>query len=85
MEGIEAETTGKVLVIWDQATWHTSTQVQNFLEDLARFETFRLPKRAPEANPMEDLWRELKEQVAVCLERSLDAPHGLAELREAVP
>ena len=30
-------------------------------------------KRAPEANPMEDLWRELKEQVAASLERSLDA------------
>jgi len=26
-----------------------------------------------EANPMEDLWRELKEQVAACLERSLEA------------
>ena len=73
LETIRAETTGKVLVIWDQATWHTSKRVQRFIEDRGRFETFRLPKRAPEANPMEDLWRELKEQVAVCLERSLDA------------
>jgi DNA-binding XRE family transcriptional regulator len=68
-----SQTTGKVLLIWDQASWHTSKQVQSFLEDLSRFETLRLPKRAPEANPMEDLWRELKEQVAACLERSLDA------------
>jgi transposase len=73
LKQVRSQTTGKVLLIWDQASWHTSKQVQGFLEDLGRFETLRLPKRAPEANPMEDLWRELKEQVAACLERSLDA------------
>ena len=62
-----------MLLIWDQASWHTSKHVQGFIEDVGRFETFRLRKRSPEANPMEDLWRELKEQVAACLERSLDA------------
>lgn len=73
LKQVRTQTTGKVLLIWDQASWHTSKQVESFLEDLGRFETLRLPKRAPEANPMEDLWRELKEQVAACLERSLDA------------
>ncbi len=73
LKHVQSQTTGKVLLIWDQASWHTSKQVQDFIEGLGRFETLRLPKRAPEANPMEDLWRELKEQVAACLERSLDA------------
>ncbi|PEN04479.1 hypothetical protein CRI93_14960 [Longimonas halophila] len=73
LKQVRSQTTGKVLLIWDQASWHTSKQVQDFIEDLGRFETLRLPKRAPEANPMEDLWRELKEQVAACLERSLEA------------
>ena len=73
LKKVKAQTTGTVLLIWDQATWHTSQPVDAFLTDLDRFETFLLPKRSPEANPMEDLWRELKEQVAVCLERSLDA------------
>ena len=49
-----------------------SNQVQIFIEGHDRFETFRLPKRSPEANPMEDLWSELKEQVVACLERSLE-------------
>lgn len=31
------------------------------------------PARTPEANPVEDLWRELKRQIAACLERSLEA------------
>lgn len=72
LKQVQSQTTGKVLLIWDQASWHTSKQVQTFIGDRDRFETFRLPKRSPEANPMEDLWRELKEQVAACLERSLE-------------
>ncbi len=72
LESLLEETAGRVLLIWDQATWHTSGQVTEWLENTDRIETYLLPVRSPEANPMEDLWRELKEQVAACLERSLD-------------
>ena len=72
LESLLEETTGKVLLIWDQATWHTSNEVTQWLENQDRIETCLLPVRSPETNPMEDLWRELKEQVAACLERSLD-------------
>lgn len=65
-------TTGQILLIWDQATWHTSKKVRGWLEGRDRIETHLLPARSPETNPMEDLWRELKEQVAACLERSLE-------------
>jgi transposase len=70
---LQTQTTGKVLLIWDRATWHTSGQVESFLEKLGRFETHLLPPRSPEVNPVEDLWREPKKQVAACLERSLGA------------
>jgi len=70
---LQTQNTGKVLLIWDRATWHTSGQVEAFLEKASRFETHLLPPRSPQANPVEDLWRELKEQVAACLERSLGA------------
>lgn len=73
LESLLEVTAGKVLLIWDQATWHTSGQVTEWLDSIDRIETYLLPVRSPEANPMEDLWRELKEQVAACLERSLDA------------
>ena len=73
LESLLEETVGNVLLIWDQATWHTSGQVTEWLDGTDRIETYLLPVRSPEANPMEDLWRELKEQVAACLERSLDA------------
>ena len=73
LELLRTQTTGKVLLIWDRATWHTSGQVESFLDELGRFETHLLPPRSPEVNPVEDLWRELKKQVAACLERSLGA------------
>lgn len=73
LEGIKVRTTGHVLLFWDQATWHTSQQVTEWLDAHARIQPVLLPKRSPEVNPMEDLWRELKEQIAACLERSLGA------------
>ena len=71
LEGIKMRTTGEVLLFWDQATWHTSQQVTEWLDAHERIQSVLLPKRSPEVNPMEDLWRELKEQIAASLERSL--------------
>ncbi len=72
LESLLQATTGEVLLIWDQAKWHTSKKVRKWLDKYDRIETHLLPVRSPDTNPMEDLWRELKEQVAACLERSLD-------------
>jgi transposase len=60
LELLKARTTGNVLLIWDRASWHTSGQVEAFLEKTSRFETHLLPPRSPQANPVEDLWRELQ-------------------------
>jgi transposase len=72
LESLLETTTGRVLLIWDQAKWHTSKKVCRWLDRHERIETHLLPVRSPETNPMEDIWRELKEQVAACLERSLE-------------
>lgn len=76
LESLLEEIEGEMILIWDQASWHTSGQVTEWLEGKDRIETYLLPARSPRANPMEDLWRELKEQVAACLERSLDVLLG---------
>lgn len=64
---------GEVLLIWDRATGHTFGQVEAFLDGISRLDTHLLPPRSPEATPGEDLWRELKEQVASCSKRTLGA------------
>jgi len=73
LERLMQQVQGKVLVIWDQASWHTSEWVEKVIEGYERLEVLLLPKRAPEENPIEDLWRHLKQMVAANLERSLDA------------
>jgi len=72
LESVLARTTGRVLLIWDQARWHTSGAVTDWIEQQDRLDVLLLPPRAPETNPIEDLWREMKRAVAACLERSLD-------------
>jgi transposase len=64
---------GPLILIWDQATWHTSKVVNRFIAGRQRLQVLLLPKRSPQENPMEDLWRHLKRIVAANLQRGLDA------------
>ena len=79
LERIAAQTKGRVVLIWDHACgcdirrWHTSGKVERWLGEHDRIEVMLLPKRSPRTNPMEDLWRILKNRIAACLERSLGA------------
>lgn len=64
---------GRILLVWDRARWHTSQTVEEMIGAHDRLEVLLLPKRSPKDNPMEDLWRRLKNVIAANLERSLDA------------
>lgn len=61
-----------ILLIWDQARYHTSQMVEAWLAAQPRLTTMLLPKYAAELNPIESIWRQLKNQVAANLTRSLD-------------
>jgi transposase len=62
-----------ILLIWDQARYHTSRKVEAWLATQPRLTTMLLPKYAAELNPVESIWRQLKDQVAANLTRSLEA------------
>lgn len=68
-----ARVEGRILLVWDRARWHTSQAVRELIEEHERLEVLLLPKRAAKDNPVEDLWRVLKDTIAANLERSLDA------------
>ena len=53
---------GKVLVIWDGSPIHRSHVVKQFLADggAERVWLEQLPGYAPELNPVEGIWRQLK-------------------------
>ena len=64
---------GSILLVWDRARWHTSGAVEELIHEHDRLDVLLLPKRSPEDNPIEDLWRELKNVIAANLERELEA------------
>jgi transposase len=72
LEALMARFAGAVVLVWDQASWHTSQAVEQVVAGYDRLRVLLLPKRAPQENPVEDLWRALKQVVAANLARGLD-------------
>jgi transposase len=85
LEHLLREGPGPMIVIWDGASIHRSHTIQEFLANGAarRLHLERLPAYAPELNPGEGLWQQLKgvELRHVC---GVDIPHLRGELRNAV-
>jgi transposase len=79
------EVPGRMVMIWDGAPIHRSHLIQKFLANGAakRIHLERLPAYAPELNPGEGLWHQLKgvELRNVCC---FNIPHLRHELRDAV-
>jgi transposase len=79
------EVPGRVVIIWDGAPIHRSQVIRDFLANGAapRLHLERLPAYAPELNPGEGLWQQLKgvELRNVCC---FNMPHLRYELRDAV-
>ena len=63
----------RIILIWDQATYHTSKKVQTWLRRHPRFTALLLPKYAPDLNPVEHVWRVVKQRVAANVTRTLTA------------
>lgn len=52
----------KVVVIWDGAPWHRAKSVQAKAKELG-VELVRLPGYSPDLNPIEGLWKWMREEV----------------------
>src|ERR671914_1342660 len=85
LEHLLREVSGRMVLIWNGAPIHRSHVIQEFLANGAaqRLHLERLPAYAPELNPGEGLWQQLKgvELRHVCF---FDLPHLHRELRAAV-
>ena len=68
-----------ILLIWDQARYHTSKKVQCWLDEHPRITAMLLPKKSPQLNPTEMIWRHLKDRVAANLTRTLEAIRSACE------
>jgi len=85
LEHLLREVPGQMIIIWDGAPIHRSHLIQEFLAQGAaqRLHLERLPGYAPELNPGEGLWQQLKgvELRNLCC---FNLPHLRRELRDAV-
>jgi len=85
LEHLLREVPGRLSIIWDGAPIHRSHVIKEFLANGAapRLHLERLPAYAPELNPGEGLWQQLKgvELRNVCC---FNIPHLRHELRDAV-
>jgi transposase len=85
LEHLLREGPGRMVIIWDGAPIHRSQVIQEFLANgtAQRIHVERLPAYAPDLNPGEGLWQQLKgvELRNVCC---LNLPHLRHELRDAV-
>jgi transposase len=85
LEHLLREVPGRMVLIWDGAPVHRSHVIKKFLANGAaqRLHVERLPAYAPDLNPGEGLWHQLKgvELRNVCC---FNLPHLRRELRDAV-
>src|SRR5918992_2034708 len=85
LEHLLREVPGRMVLIWDGSPIHRSQHLREFLANGAssRLHLERLPAYAPELNPGEGLWQQLKgvELRNLCC---VDIPHLRGELRDAV-
>jgi len=58
-----AETHRQVILIWDGASYHRSSKVRTYAEQLG-FQILPLPGYSPDLNPIEGLWKWLREAVS---------------------
>jgi transposase len=85
LEHLLREVPGRLVIIWDGAPIHRSRVIKAFLANgaAARWHLERLPAYAPELNPGEGLWQQLKgvELRNLCC---FNLPQLRRELRDAV-
>jgi len=61
---LEDHPTGQILLWIDQASHHTSEEVEEWLEEHPRLEVIHFPAYEPEENPKESTWKAMKEEVS---------------------
>ena len=85
LEHLLREVAGGIVIIWDGAPIHRSHVTQEFSANGAaqQMHLARLPAYAPELNPGEGLWQQLK-GVALRNVCCFNIPHLKRELRDAV-
>lgn len=56
---------GKVLIVWDNASWHKSKEIKKWLEENpGAVELMNFPPYSPDLNPQEHVWKEMRKDLS---------------------
>lgn len=72
---------GNIVLIWDNLNAHVSARMNGLIAKRAWLTVFQLPAYAPEINPVEGVWANLKGSLGNLAARSLDALALLVKTR----
>jgi len=62
LKGVLEQTTHPIILIQDGARYHTSAETKAFFtQHAARLQVFQLPTYSPDYNPIEKLWKKIKQ------------------------
>ena len=53
----------RIVIFWDNASWHKCAVVRQFLTETKQFKLYNCPPYAPELNPQEHVWKEMRDNV----------------------
>lgn len=53
----------RIVIFWDNASWHKSTEVKEFLSTTDQFKLYNFPTYSPDLNPQEHVWKALRERI----------------------
>lgn len=53
----------RIVLFWDNASWHKSEEVRDYLKTTTQFKLYNFPPYAPDLNPQEHIWKEMKEKI----------------------
>lgn len=53
----------RIVIFWDNASWHKSKTVRKYLKSTRCFKLYNFPPYAPDLNPQEHVWKEVREKV----------------------
>lgn len=92
LKDLLASTKRKILLIWDNAPWHKSQEIKDFLvtEEGKRLWVAQIPPYSPEFNPDEHVWANLKRvqipnRVAKNVKELKDIAHsGMVKIQESM-
>jgi hypothetical protein len=81
LDGAHQELAGPIVLVWDNLPTHTSRAMRRLIAARSWLTVYQLPAYAPELNPVEAVWSNLKRSLANLTKQGIDQLVALVKAR----